>query len=464
MPAKSDLSSRKCDMDPEILKRALARERKARKEAERIIEEKSLEIYRANQELRELNQSLEQRIQERTREIEDSRKDLMLAKEQAEAATKAKSLFLSTMSHEIRTPLNGIIGIAELMMKINTDKGLEEMLNSMKYSADNLLVIINDILDFSKIEAGKITFERMDFSLDALLEGLRETFRFRREEKNLVFIVEKAANVPQWIAGDRGKLNQMLINLLGNAFKFTSKGEVRVGVKLLREQGNDVLLQFSVKDTGVGIHSSHHHRIFQSFSQSEKDTARKYGGTGLGLAITRQLIELQGGCIAFESELNQGAHFYFQLSFGRSRPPADSDEKKLVVANPQLQGRRVLLVEDNKINQFVAVKFLKSWGLDVDIANNGQEAVDMVADGVYDLVLMDLQMPVMGGVEAAGIIRQREQEQDALQGHLPIIALTASAFEDIQQEARQAGMDDFATKPIQQKALYAGIEKWILKK
>ncbi len=451
-------------MDPEILKRALDRERKARKEAERIIEQKSLEIYRANQELRELNQSLELRIQERTREIEASKKDLILAKEEAEAATKAKSLFLSTMSHEIRTPLNGIIGITELMMQINGDERLEEMLASMKYSADNLLVIINDILDFSKIEAGKITFERMDFSLDALLDGLRETFRFRKEEKNLAFIVEKAADVPQWLAGDRVKLNQMLINLVGNAFKFTSQGEIRVRVTLLSQSAEEYCLQFSVKDTGVGIPSSHHHRIFHSFSQSEKDTARKYGGTGLGLAITRRLIDLQGGSIAFESERNQGAHFYFQLSFGPGRPPTDPDDGKSMVASPLLQGRRVLLAEDNKINQFVAAKFLKSWGLDVEIANTGQEAVDMVADGSYDLVLMDLQMPVMGGVEATGIIRQREQENASPRGHLPIIALTASVFEDIQQEAIQAGMDDLTTKPIQQKALYTRIEKWILKK
>ena len=450
-------------MDPEILKRALDRERKARKEAERIIEQKSLEIYQANKELRELNQSLELRIQERTREIESSRKDLMLAKEEAEAATKAKSLFLSSMSHEIRTPLNGIIGITELMMKINADKRLEEMLANMKYSADNLLVIINDILDFSKIEAGKITFENIVFSLDALLDGLRETFRFRKEEKNLGFIVEKAPDVPQWIVGDRVKLSQILINLVGNAFKFTAQGEIRVEVSLSQQGADDLCLQFSVKDTGVGIAPSHHERIFQSFTQSEKDTVRKYGGTGLGLSITRQLIELQGGHIFLESDLNQGAHFYFKLSFGRGRAPVAPEVNKTIITNSQLLGRRVLLAEDNKINQFVATKLLKNWGLDVDIANTGQEAVDMVADGAYDLVLMDLQMPVMGGVEAAGIIRQREQERQS-RGYLPIIALTASAFEDIQREAMQAGMDDFTTKPIQQKALYARIEKWILKK
>ena len=450
-------------MDPDIIKRALDRERKARKEAERIIEQKSLEIYQANQELLELNQSLEQRIQDRTREIESSRKDLMQAKEDAEAATKAKSLFLSSMSHEIRTPLNGIIGITELMMKINGDSRLGEMLVNMKYSADNLLVIINDILDFSKIEAGKITFERIDFSLDALLDGLRETFRFRKEEKNLRFIVEKTLDVPQWIVGDRVKLIQMLINLVGNAFKFTSQGEIRVLVTLSGQGDDDLCLQFSVKDTGVGISPSHHDRIFQSFTQSEKDTVRKYGGTGLGLSITRQLIELQGGCIFLESDLNQGANFYFQLSFGRGRAPVDLDDNKSIMVNSLLQGRRVLLAEDNKINQFVATKFLTGWGLDVDIANTGQEAVDMVADGAYDLVLMDLQMPVMGGVAATEIIRQREEERGG-HGYLPIIALTASAFEEIQQEAIQAGMDDFTTKPIQQKALYARIEKWILKK
>ncbi|SMD06221.1 hypothetical protein SAMN02746065_1274 [Desulfocicer vacuolatum DSM 3385] len=450
-------------MDPDILKRALDRERKARKEAERIIEQKSLEIYRANRELKQLNQSLEQRIRERTREIEASRKDLMLAKEEAEAATKAKSLFLSTMSHEIRTPLNGIIGITELMMKINGDKRLEEMLANMKYSADNLLVIINDILDFSKIEAGKITFEKIDFSLDTLLEGLRQTFRFRREEKNLSFTVEKSPDVPAWIVGDRVKLNQILINLVGNAFKFTSHGHIRVQVTQSDQDTEGLWLQFSVKDSGVGIPRSRHDRIFQSFTQSEKDTVRKYGGTGLGLAITRRLIELQGGCIFLESERNKGAHFYFQLPFGRGRAPVTTHDNKAIMPDAQLRGRRILLAEDNKINQFVATKFLKNWGLDVDIANTGQEAVDMVADNVYDLVLMDIQMPVMGGVEAAGIIRQWEQKKE-YRGHLPIIALTASAFDEIQQEAIQAGMDDFTTKPIQQKALYARILKWILSK
>ena len=283
----------------------LKRERLARKAAERVIEEKSSEIFRVNQELLGLNQNLEKRIEDRTKDIEKSNKELGIAMKIAEEATASKSLFLSNMSHEIRTPLNGIIGITELLLQDNQDSKILKMLDSIKYSADNLIKIINEILDFSKIEAGKTDFERIDFNLKRLVNELMSNLDFAANAKKLDLRFELSEDVPDFVNGDPVKLTQVLTNLIGNAIKFTDSGFVKLVVKSNKPQDyNDIEgIYFSVIDTGVGIPNDKLDSIFVSFQQSDSSTTRKFGGTGLGLTISKNFVELQGGKMYVESEL-----------------------------------------------------------------------------------------------------------------------------------------------------------------
>ncbi len=442
----------------EALKRALLRERSSRKEAEAIIEKKSLEIYLANNELKELNQSLELKVKERTAEIEASKNELVIAKDRAEQATNAKSTFLSNMSHEIRTPLNGIIGITNLLIEEDLSDEIKEMFNSIKYSADNLLVIINDILDISKIEAGKITFEKIEFDLHTLISKLNEMFSFKAIEKHIEFHVKFDKEVPKIIVGDKVKLNQVLINLIGNAIKFTEKGKVvlHVGCNKINDDSTD--LEFKVRDTGIGIPANRINKIFESYTQSTTDTTRKFGGTGLGLTISQKLIELQGGTINATSVLGKGSEFSFQLCFKKA---ATTDKNTTEDATKELKSFEnldVLVVEDNKINQFVAGKILKKWGINFDFANNGIEALSFLSKNKYQLVLMDLQMPEMNGYEATEEIRNGKTP--GIDAQIPIIGLSADAFSETKDRVLEIGMNDFATKPIIQEELYSIISKY----
>jgi len=440
----------------DALKRSLIRERKARKEAEAIMEQKSLELYNVNKELRELNNNLEKIIEERTHEIEESRKSMRKAKEEAEQATMAKSVFLSNMSHEIRTPLNGIIGLTSLMLSENKQEALDEMLKSVKYSADNLLGIINDILDLSKIEAGKVEFEKIPFSLKHMIDSIRDAFNFKAREKKLGFSIHIDEDVPLYLYGDRVKLNQILNNLIGNAFKFTEKGSIRLSISSEGTNNGYSHLKFCVKDTGIGIKPEKQNAVFESFTQSSASTTRKYGGTGLGLTITKKLVELQNGQILLRSEVGKGSEFEFNLPCKTMTEEAFRKQEEKAFHFTPFEKTRILVAEDNKINQFVISNILKKWNLEADIANNGKEALDYLARFSYAFVLMDIQMPELDGMETTKALRKGSAGQ--INQNIPVIALTANAFKDISAQATEAGMTDFSTKPIQPKDLYIKIK------
>ncbi|MEM9932209.1 MAG: ATP-binding protein [Bacteroidota bacterium] len=446
----------------EALKRIIKRERQARKSAESVIEQKSLELYNLNQNLLNLNGSLEEKIKERTREIEESKQELIDARDAAESATKAKSEFLSNMSHELRTPMNAVVGITNLLLSGNPRDDQNEYLKTLLASAEQLLGLINDILDFSKIETGAITFETIDFELVGLLDDVERVMKFKAEDKSLSLRFTVDVHTPKWLRGDYFRLKQIFINLIGNAIKFTSSGGVEVKVSHEYPESptyDPISIKFEVKDTGIGISEEKLEHIFEQFSQENESTSRKFGGSGLGLTITRELIELQGGKIWVESELGKGATFTFLLPFQQGKP-IDADKKEAIKesgAAEKLKGLRVLVAEDNKINRFVISKFMDNWGINYELAENGKIAVEKLSDGVFDLVLMDLQMPEMDGLEATRKIRSLPAPYFQ---KLPIIALTASVVQDVKEQAINAGMDDFATKPFIPAELSKIIQKY----
>lgn len=376
-----------------------------------------------------------------------------LAKFKAEKASQAKADFLSTMSHEIRTPLNAVIGTTHLLLQEDPRADQVENLSTLRFSAENLLVLVNDILDFSKIEAGKIEFIDEDIDLRELLSVIRQTFGPSAEDKGLALEFSVEARVPDTVVTDGTRLNQVLMNLISNALKFTKNGKVKVEVDFLDFQDDKVSLEFSVTDTGIGIEKEKQKLIFDEFSQASSSTTREFGGSGLGLAIVKQLLALQGVEVQLESEQGRGSRFSFIQTFKNN--PNALPVKVNTGKQPSLKpfpAVKVLLVEDNQVNVIIASKFLKKWGLLVDLAENGQEALEMVTMNHYDLVLMDLQMPLMDGYTATKEIRKFDQK-------LPIIALTASALNDVRERVFSVGMNDFVTKPFNPTTLYQKIKK-----
>ncbi|MFM2316688.1 MAG: hypothetical protein RLZZ155_1020 [Bacteroidota bacterium] len=369
-------------------------------------------------------------------ERKEFEKQLEEARTKAEESLETRKLFLANISHEIRTPINAISGMSGILADTEISDTQKQYVNAIQSSSKSLMVIVNDILDMSKLESGKFAAEFIPFNLKEMIDPLHTSYHIRTDEKGIEFSVNYPKDMPKWVFGDPTRLSQILNNLISNAIKFTDKGRVSLDISV-EKNGKLNDFTFKVSDTGIGIDPEKLNTIFEFFSQADNTITRRFGGTGLGLAISKSISELLGGEIYVESEKNVGSSFIFKLSM----PEASEQERSTLQQDADLTGKNVLIVEDNELNRFLALTILKKWKANTFIAENGEEAVEVVKTQPIDIVLMDIQMPVMDGVAAAIAIRKE------LESSVPIIALTANALESEKEKCWQAGMNEYITKP-----------------
>jgi PAS domain S-box-containing protein len=387
---------------------------------------------------------------------EEAKSKADTARRVAEDAVKAKQQFLSNMSHEIRTPMNAIIGFTKVVLKTELSAKQKEYLTAIKMSGDALIVLINDILDLAKVDAGKMTFEQTPFKMAVSLSAMLHLFEPKIQEKNLVLVKEYDSKIPDVLIGDPVRLHQIILNLVSNAVKFTSRGKITVSVQVQKEDDAEVTIEFAISDTGIGIEKNKLKNIFENFQQASSGTSRLYGGTGLGLAIVKQLVEAQNGNIHVKSKPDEGSTFSFTLSFKKTSATVDS-ETEIAKWDAGTKNAKILVVEDIALNQLLMRTLLEDFGFECIIATNGKIAIEKLQAETYDIILMDLQMPEMNGFEATEYIRNK------MNSKTPIIALTADVTTSDLARCKAVGMNDYISKPVDERLLYSKIVGFLKK-